>query len=342
MEHGAESLLQELHVGIVRQIPAHLLTYPQIEAMLDLEWRLPRRIRAQGHLDTHRLFELGADDPRQIGQGSVADQMALLGFKHQGHQLPLPGHHRVDGKLAQPATDPGAGDELGPSVTAIDQQGRRDQASDLLPLLRLGVALQLIPVDGLHHLGSRGLRVVGHSIFRHIQRRRNRRCRYSGDGSSGSPGGCAVQIPGGQVIRGGIGPLRCTGRWRRRLRCGGTGRPVAEALTQILFVVAAAVVIGLEGGQILIARHAPGIGGRRSGLPSRHRGRCRHWLHGGSRHGRRRFARRRPGRGRDGRSPGVAPQPAAQQIALAQQALHAGGRRGGSFGFRGYGRSLRR
>ncbi|MNJ46423.1 hypothetical protein D3C77_415520 [compost metagenome] len=173
--------------------------------MLDLERRLPRRIRAQGHLDTHRLSELRAYDPGQIGQGSVADQMALLRLEHQGHQLPLPGHHRVDGELTQPATDPGTGDELGPGIAAIDQQRRRDQAGDLLPLIRLGVALQLIPVDGLHHLSRRWLRVVGHG-----KGRRNWRCRCRSDGSSSGPGGCAVQIPGGQVVRGGTGLLRST------------------------------------------------------------------------------------------------------------------------------------
>ncbi|MNW19907.1 hypothetical protein D3C71_2200870 [compost metagenome] len=53
--------------------------------MLDLERRLPRRVRAQDHLDTHRLSELRANDTGQIGQGSVADQMALLRLEHQGH-----------------------------------------------------------------------------------------------------------------------------------------------------------------------------------------------------------------------------------------------------------------
>ena len=47
MEHGAETLLQELYVGIRRQIPAHLFTHPEIETVLYLERRLPRGIRAR-------------------------------------------------------------------------------------------------------------------------------------------------------------------------------------------------------------------------------------------------------------------------------------------------------
>ncbi|MNZ93784.1 hypothetical protein D3C78_1128700 [compost metagenome] len=121
--------------------------------MLNRERGHPRRIRAQRHFDAHRLSKLWAYDLGQIGKGPIADQMALLGLEDKRHPLPLPGHHRVDRQLAQPTTNPGAGDELGPGVAAVDQQGGWDQSRNLLPLLRLGFALQLIPVDGLHQGG---------------------------------------------------------------------------------------------------------------------------------------------------------------------------------------------
>jgi hypothetical protein len=47
MKHGAETLLQELHVGILSR-SAHLFTHPEIETVLYLERRLLRGIRAQG------------------------------------------------------------------------------------------------------------------------------------------------------------------------------------------------------------------------------------------------------------------------------------------------------
>lgn len=37
VEHGAKPLSEKLHIGILLQIPAHLLAHPQIEAMLDLK-----------------------------------------------------------------------------------------------------------------------------------------------------------------------------------------------------------------------------------------------------------------------------------------------------------------